>query len=347
MNLKSILEAGDLKGKRVLVRVDWSVPTQGNEVINDYQIQKSLPTIEYLQKAGAKITLISHAERDRDSLEPIYKYVKAFIPQLTYVKPSDLVLLENLRQNTGERDNNNAFAKKLAHLGDVFVNEAFSVSHREHASIVGLPKLLPSFIGLQFALEIKKLSKAFYPKKPFLFIIGGAKFDTKLPLLKKFIAIADHIFVGGALANNFFKEQGVDIDNSLVSEGDFGLRALLKTGKIILPEDTIIKDGKILDAGPRSIENLKPIISASKLVLWNGPLGSYENGYKVATLALAKMISEFKGESIVGGGDTIAAITELNILDKFSFVSIGGGAMLDFLATGTLPGIEALNHQQF
>ena len=329
--MKSIIEAGDLRGKRVLVRVDWNVPIENGRVIDDFRIKKSLPTLEYLKSAGAEVVIATHLELGGVPAKLFKKYV-----------PEGMVLLENLRDNPGEEDNSGKFAEKLASEAGIYVNEAFSVSHREHASIVGVPKLLPSFIGLQFALEIKELSKVFYPKKPFLFILGGAKFDTKLPLLKKFIHIADHIFVGGALANNFFKEQGMDIGSSLAREGNFGLKALLKTGKIILPEDTIIKDGKILDAGPRAIENLKPIISASKLVLWNGPLGSYENGYKVATLALAKTIAEVGSESIIGGGDTIAAIKELNLFDKFSFVSTGGGAMLDFLAMGTLPGIEAL-----
>ncbi|MEX2013410.1 MAG: phosphoglycerate kinase [Parcubacteria group bacterium] len=332
MNLKSILEAGNLKGKRVLVRVDWNVPIENGRVFDDFRIKKSLPTLEYLKKAGAEVIIATHLEPEGTSVEILKAYV-----------PEGMKLLENLRDNPGEESNSKKFAAKLASRADIYINEAFAASHREHASVVRLPKLLPAFIGLQFALEIKELSRAFYPKKPFLFILGGAKFDTKLSLLKKFIHIADHIFVGGALANNFFKEQGVDVGNSLVKEGDFGLKALLKTGKIILPEDTIVKDGKIMDAGPRTIENLKPIISASKLVLWNGPLGSYENGYKVATLALAKIISEFSSESIIGGGDTLAAIKELDLFDKFSFVSTGGGAMLDFLATGTLPGIEAFS----
>ena len=329
--MKSILEAGDLKGKKVLVRVDWNVPIEDGKVVDDFRIKKSLPTLEYLKGAGAKVVIATHLEPEDTDTKLLQTYV-----------PKGMKLLENLRTNPGEESNSKEFAEKLASKINIYVNEAFSVSHRRHASIVGVPLYLPSYIGLQFALEIKELSKAFSPKKPFLLILGGAKFDTKLPLLKKFIHIADYIFVGGALANNFFKEQGVDIGHSLASEGNFGLKELLNTGKIILPEDTIIKDGKILDAGPRTMENLKSIISASKLVLWNGPLGGYENGYKVATLALAKIISESSCESIIGGGDTIASIKELDLFDKFSFVSTGGGAMLDFLATGTLPGIEAL-----
>lgn len=329
--MRSILEAGDLGGRKVLVRVDWNVPIEKGEVFNDFRIQKSLPTLEYLKGAGAKVIVATHLEPKHTSMEPLKVYL-----------PKGAELLDNLRDNPGEEGNSAEFAKELASSADIYVNEAFSVSHREHASIVSVPKFLPSFTGLQFAIEIKELSKAFFPKKPFLFILGGAKFDTKLPLLQKFINIADHIFIGGALANNFFKEQGMDIGSSLVSDGDFKLKELMETGKIILPEDTIVKYGQILDVGPISIEKLKPLISTAKLVLWNGPLGSYEKGYKVSTLALAKMISEFSRESIVGGGDTIAAIKELNLFDKFTFVSTGGGAMLDFLAAGTLPGIEAL-----
>jgi len=339
--MKSILEAGEIKGKKVLVRVDWSVPTRDGKVVNDYQIKKSLPTIEYLRNAGAKIVLISHAENDEGSLRPIFQHVKQYL-SLTFIKPSDLVLLENLRQNSGEKTNSKAYAQELALLGDIYVNEAFPESHREYASIVGIPKLLPSYAGLRLIEEVQRLSSVFYPKRPFLFILGGAKFDTKLPLLKKFIKIADDIFVGGALANNFFKELDKDIGDSLKSNGNFGLKELLETNKIILPEDTIVEDKKIMDAGPITMENLKSKINNSKLVLWNGPLGSYERGYNVATLQLAKLIAESGNESIVGGGDTLAAIEELNLLDKFSFVSTGGGAMLDFLAAGTLPGIEAL-----
>ena len=258
------------------------------------------------------------------------------------MEPSDLVLLENLRQNKGEKENSEKFAKELSELGDIYVNDAFPVSHREHASIVGIPKFIPGFAGIQLIHEVEELSKAFYPKRPFLFILGGAKFDTKLPLLKKFAHIADNIFVGGALAHNFFVVLGKDIGDSLVSGGDYGLKELLNTGKIILPDDTIVEDKKIMDAGPITIENLKAKVASSNLILWNGPLGTYERGYTVATLKLAQIIADSGKESIIGGGDTISAVKELNLFDKFTFVSTGGGAMLDFLATGTLPGIEAI-----
>lgn len=327
--MKLITEAGELKGKRVLVRVDWNVPISRGRIGNDFRIKKSLPTIEYLTNAGAEVIIATHLEKGE--IDSLHKFI-----------PNGAKLLENLREDKGEENNSKEFAKKLARKADIYVNEAFSVSHREHASIVSVPKFLPSFAGLRFAQEVKELSKAFYPKKPFLFILGGAKFDTKLPLVKKFARIADDIFIGGALANNFFKEMGQDVGDSLVSKGDFELKKLLKSGKIILPEDTIVKDGRILDVGPITLEKLREKISTANLILWNGPLGNYESGYKVATLELAKLLADSGKETIVGGGDTLAAIEELKILDKFSFVSTGGGAMLDFLATGTLPGIEAL-----
>ncbi len=330
--MKSIKEAGELKGKRVLIRVDWSVPMSGGKVADDYGIQASLSTLEYLKEAGAEVTVMTHLESKSDKIEALYPYL-----------PDGMKLLPNLRENPGEESNSPEFAAELAKHGELYVNDAFSVSHRKHASLVGVPKLLPSYAGFRFEEEVRTLSKAFYPKHPFLFILGGAKFDTKLPLLKKFTAIADHIFVGGALANNFYREMGKEIGSSLVSDGDFGLAELLKTDKIILPEDTIEVDGKILDAGPESMEKLKDKINAAKLILWNGPLGNYELGYKMATHQLARMIAASGKESLVGGGDTLAAIQELNLIENFSFVSTGGGAMLEFLATGTLPAIEALN----
>lgn len=330
--MKSIKEARDLKGKRVLVRVDWSVPMHEGRVIDDYGIRASLPTLEYLVGEGAEVIVATHLETKADDIETLKAYL-----------PVGATLLPNLRENPGEEANSAEFAQELAAKADIYVNDAFSVSHREHASLVGVPKLLPSYAGLRFLEEVRELSKLFYPKHPFLFILGGAKFETKLPLLKKFVHIADHIFVGGALANNFFREKGEEVGDSLVSEGDFGLQELLQSGKILLPEDTITVDDKILDAGPVALETLKEKIAEAKMILWNGPLGNYEKGYKVGTLELAKLIAESGKDSYVGGGDTLAAIYELQLSDKFSFISTGGGAMITFLATGTLPALEALN----
>jgi phosphoglycerate kinase len=273
------------------------------------------------------------------------------------MKNGDCVLLENLRFDDGEKKNDPKFAQALASLGDIYVNDAFSVCHRSHASVVGVPKLMPSYAGFQLEKEVANLSKAFSPSHPFLFILGGAKFETKLPLIEKFIEIADHVFVGGALATDFFKIKGYEIGTSLVSEGDFGLEKYVNNPKLLIPIDVKTKDGEIkmadalsktdaiMDCGPGTIDSLSDKVKNAKLILWNGPLGVYEQGYKDSTLSLARLIANNHDrgvESLVGGGDTIAAIAENNDEGRFSFVSTGGGAMLDFLAKGTLPGIEVL-----
>jgi len=372
MDFKTILEAGDLKGKRVLVRVDWNVPFEGKRVGDDYRIQKSLQTINHLQSAGAKVVLISHLESpEAKSLRNVFEYAKNFLEvsfcqdivgkeakrAVADLKDGEVILLENLRQDDGEKNNTRDFAVDLSAYGDIFINEAFSASHREHASIVGIPKLLPSFAGFQFTEEVQKLSKAFYPKRPFVFILGGAKFNTKIPIIEKFMHIADTIFVCGALAHNFFKEQGIEIGDSLFSEGDFHLKDEIASGKIILPEDMVIVNGEekridtlenivagdmIVDAGPNTLLKIKESLNRASSILWNGPLGNYELGYKQGTLELARMLGSSKAEAILGGADTLSAIKEVDLFERVHFVSTGGGAMLDFLATGTLPGIEAL-----
>ncbi|MDP3763957.1 MAG: phosphoglycerate kinase [bacterium] len=308
--MKSIIEAGNLKGKRVLLRVDWNVPMENGKVIDDFRIRKSLPTLEYLKNAGAKVIVATHLEPEGTSVEPLRVYV-----------PAGMELLENLRDNLGEENNSEEFARKLSDNADIFVNEAFSASHREHASIVGVPKYLPHYAGLGFTEEAEALSKAFDPPHPFLLILGGAKFETKLPLVQKFINIADEIFIAGAIAKP-------------ASEMPFATNP-----KIIFP----IGDIAALDANEETLENCKLKIESSKFILWNGPLGKYEEGYKEGTIKLARMLAESGKETIIGGGDTLAVIKELNLYDKFSFVSTGGGAMLTYLATGTLPGIEALH----
>jgi phosphoglycerate kinase len=331
--VRNIRDLHDIAGKRVLVRVDWNVPIENGQVVDDFRIKKSLATIEFLQKGGAKVILCTHLEPEDSGVEALQKFV-----------PQGAELLLNLRNDPREKGNDESFAKELASKADIFVNEAFSASHRAHASIVSVPKFMPSFAGFQFEEEVKNLSKAFEPKHPFFFVLGGAKFETKLPLLKKFIESADKVFVGGALANDFFKSRGMDVGSSLVSNQDFGLRDFLSTGKIMIPRDTTLSGDRIVDAGPETMEDLIDKVSEAKMILWNGPLGEYEKGHKRYTLELARMISESNAETIVGGADTLAAIKELGLFDKFSFVSTGGGAMLDFLANGTLPGIEALGN---
>jgi phosphoglycerate kinase len=344
----------DVRGKKVILRVDFNVPVEKGKVEDDFRIKRTLPTIKFLKKKGARIILISHVTDGRTkSLKPMAQYLKVkFLPdkkidlikkKIDKIKNGEVVLLENIRNYPGEEKNDKKFTKKLAQCGDIYINDAFSVSHREHASVVGITKYLPSYAGLLFEEELKNLSSAFKPKHPFLLILGGIKFKTKLGVLEKFLKTADQIFIGGALANNFFKAQGVNIDNS-VFDPEVNIKKYLRNPKIILPIDLKTKNGTILDAGAGTINNLAKIIKESKFVLWNGPLGDFEKkGFEKGTQKLAKLIANSNTQSIIGGGDTVAAVRKFGIpLGKFSFVSTAGGALLEFLAKGTLPGIEAL-----
>jgi phosphoglycerate kinase len=271
-------------------------------------------------------------------------------------------MLENVRRDAGETRNDPAFAAKLAELADVFVEDSFDVCHREHASVVGVPKLLPSYAGLVVEEEVRELGAALVPSAPSLAVIGGAKFSTKEPVLARLIETYSNVFVGGALANDFMKAAGHPVGASLVSDADAGhIKKMLGNPKLLLPLDYVVapkggtraegwladrddvKEGEaILDNGPKTIEMLAGHIRGAKSVLWNGPLGNYENGFIEGTEALAKVIASSGAHSVVGGGDTIAAIEKNALGTKFSFISTGGGAMLDFLAKGTLPGIRAL-----
>lgn len=347
----------NVKGKRVLLRVDFNVLMKNGKVIDDFRIMRTLPTIKLLKKGGAKIILISHFSAGRaKSLRPVAKFLSTqmkidFSPdvlglkvedKISKMKNGDVLLLENIRSDKREEKNDKVFAKQLAGSGDIYVNDAFSVSHRKHASIVAITKYLPSYAGLLFEEELKNLQIAFSPKHPFLLILGGIKFGIKLGVLERFIKTADTIFVGGALSNNFFKEQGLDVGRSMVDTG-VNIKKYLDNPKIMLPVDVRKKGGVILDCGPNTVRALSDVISRSKFILWNGPLGDFEKrGFEKGTEGVARAIAKSSAISIVGGGDTVAAIAKLGVLKKFSFVSTGGGAMLEFLAKGTLPGIEAL-----
>ncbi len=371
-SIKSVRSIKDLKGKRVLLRIDFNVPIKNNKIVDDFRIKKSLPTIKFLKSKKAKIVLVSHIGRSRkESLDIVAKYLNKslkvkFLSKTigkeveTFVnamEDGDIILLENVRKNIGEKKNNKKFAEGLAKLGDVYVNDAFSVSHRSHASIVLLPKLLPSYTGLLLEDEIKNLSISKKPPRPFLFMLSGAKFSTKIPLIEKYLKIADNVFVGGALANNFFKEDDINIGKSLIEKSETNLKKILKNKKLVLPIDVLVEEknkvsirlpsdigsfGIVVDDGPETVKILKKIISKSKFILLNGPLGNYEKGYDKATIDLLKSVAKSRAKSIVGGGDTVSIINKLKIEKKFTFVSTGGGAMIEFLARGTLVGIEAL-----
>lgn len=355
MKLKTIKNIKDLEGKKVILRVGLNVLGKKKEVSDALRVKKALPTIRFLKNKGAKVILLSHLTGNgTKSLKPVARFLNSYFKvgfskevlgdettrKVEKMKNGDVLLLENLRKNVGEKKNSIKFARELSLLGDVFVNDAFSVSHREHASIVSLPKFLPSYAGLLMEEEINTLSKVFTPKHPFLIILGGVKFESKLGVVNRFIKSVDKIFIGGALANKFLSGKGIDTRKTSVDMK--GIKKYIKSGKIILPVDVEIKRGMILDIGEKTIDKVSKLISDAKFIIWNGPLGDFENGFDKGTRGIVKAIAKSKAKSIVGGGDTVAILEQMKYIKKFSFVSTGGGAMLEFLAKGTLPGIEPL-----
>ncbi len=362
----------------MLVRAALNVPVENGTVVNTYRLRQALPTIHYLQKKGARVILCGHiGDHGTETLEPVYRALQSFVPSLSFcpvsigseaqdavarMRPGDVLMLENLRRHRGEKMNDPEFAHELASLADMFVEDSFDVCHREHASVVGVPRHLPSYAGFLLEEEVRQLRKALTPKAPSLAIIAGAKFATKEPVIVSLLGGYDKVFIGGALANDFIQAEGHEVGRSLTSGGDMReMRRLLTNLDLLVPRDVIVnapdaavgssrvvgvdsvpKDVAILDIGPASIEALGPYIKKAKTILWNGTLGRYETGYTKATEQLARMITASSAFSVLGGGDTVAALEVLGLTSKFSFVSTGGGAMLDFLAYGTLPGIEAL-----
>ncbi len=384
--VRSIHEIPIFENIPILVRAPLNEPVQNGVVVDTFRLQRTVQTLRFLADRGAKVIVISHIGGEgTETLAPIAEALKQFITNVSFfpetigvrvrsairdLAPGHIIVLENLRRHTGEKNNDLAFAKELASLADVFVEDSFDTCHRKHASIVRVPKLLPSYAGLLLTQEIEALTKALSPKHPSIAIIGGAKFNTKEKVLNRLLETYDHVFVGGALANDFLKESGTSVGASLVSNVDtHKVSALLANPKLIIPTDSLVvhqgvatapnareqarvtknadiqPDEVILDHGPETIASLEGLVQKAKSILWNGPLGNYEHGFIDATNSLARAIASSRGHSVVGGGDTIASIENLNLMSHFSFVSTGGGAMLEFLSQGTLPGIEVLNEQ--
>ncbi len=277
-NIPTIESLGNIEGKIVLLRLDLNVPIKDGVITDTYRIDQSISTIDVLRLKGAKVIIFAHSENKEDaSLHLVGDYLNGFVKLQfckTFFTPEsyemvggmengDVILFENIRINPGEKASDPEFIKKLAAYGDIFVNEAFSVSHRKHASIVGLPALLPHAAGPVFVNEVENLSKAFSSAHPFVFILGGAKFDTKMPLIQKFLKSADYIFVGGALANDVIKAQGHEVGVSIVSDGDFGIPALLENKKFLVPVDVIVKKRMVLSSRKISMPWRKTNISAT------------------------------------------------------------------------------------
>ena len=386
------IDKAHIHHKRVLLRVDFNVSMKGNKITDDERIRQTLPTIKKLLKDDNKIIIISHLGRpkgwdEKYLLRPIAARLHSYLPhvRLTVVddftsdgamkhfeeqKNGEILFLENIRFFEGEEIADPEFAKKLAALGDVFVNDAFGVSHRDCASITEVPKLLPHYGGLLMEREVETIGHALrHPQHPFTAIIGGAKISTKLKLLYRLTEIADYLVLGGGLANTLLYSLGYSVGKSLF-EKDMSddvkkivRHAKENNTKILLPRDVVVgkkedeKNGgvvkkitdlesqdSILDIGPEAQADYAKAILASKTLIWNGPVGYIENPeYARGTDFLYYTIAQNKNlVSIVGGGDTLAAIGKKEYLDTLTHISTGGGAMLEYIENGTLPGIEAL-----
>ncbi|MGC1376847.1 MAG: phosphoglycerate kinase [Anaerolineales bacterium] len=378
----------DVKGKRVLVRVDFNVPIKDGVVGDDTRIRGALPTLEYLLKAGAALILCSHLGRPKGgpdpkySMKPVAEYLgKVMNKNVAFaedcvgpkaeaaakaLKPGDVLVLENTRFHPEEEKNDPGMSKQLAALADIYVNDAFGSAHRAHASTEGVAKYLPAVAGFLMEKEIQYLGAAVEnPAKPFVAILGGAKISDKIGVIKNLLTKADTILIGGGMANTFFKAEGYPMADSLVeAEALETATELLKTAgdKLRLPVDVVIADKfdaaaahkviptgpvpdgwRILDIGPETIEHYAKVVKAAKTVVWNGPMGVFEfPEFAKGTFGVAKAVADSGAVSIVGGGDSVAAIQESGLTDKITHISTGGGASLEMLEGITLPGVAAL-----
>lgn len=376
--MKTLKDLKKVKSGKALVRVDYNVPFNGDKIVDARRIESSLETIKSLHKKGFQVLLVAHLGNEKATLKPVAKYLSKYLKTVfitedikntekikslcSQVSKDTVVLFENIRFYQEEEKNDSKFAKALSKLADVFVNDAFSVSHRKHASVVGVAKYLPSYAGIQLDSEIKNLSKAFENKKhPTLFILGGAKFGTKIPLLKKFVEISDNVVITGAILNSFYKTAGFEVGSSVVEDGyEKEIKKLLSSPKLLLPTDLIVlrnnkkqnvaldevaKEDIIVDIGSQSANLIAEKIKKAKMVIWNGPTGWYEKGFVSGTKTLAQAVKLSKAFAIVGGGDTGAVVEKVlggSEKTKNIFVSTGGGATLEYLASGTLVGVQSL-----
>ena len=386
LNKKTIRDI-DLKGKRVLVRCDFNVPLKEGVITDDRRIREALPTLKHLVDAGAAVVVASHLGRPKGvtpefTLAPVAARLSELLGQTVELlpdcvgpeveskvgglEPGQVALLENVRFYPEEEKNDPEFAKKLASLAEVYVNDAFGTAHRAHASTEGVAHLIPGVAGFLMEKEIEYLGKALdSPKRPFVAVLGGAKVKDKIPVIENLLPKVDKLLIGGGMVFTFLKAQGHEIGKSLLDADnlEFAKRAVTENAdKIVLPLDIVvapelseaatartvgvesIPDDQIgADIGPRSQELFASVVKMAGTVVWNGPMGVFEMGpFAAGTMAVAEGMAECKGTTIVGGGDSAAAIEKFGFADRVSHVSTGGGASLEFLEGRELPGIAAL-----
>lgn len=387
------IEDLELKGKRALIRVDFNVPLDGKQITDDTRIKAVLPTVNFVIEHGGKVILMSHLGRPKGkvapefSLEPVAKRlvellgkdvimapdcvgdeVKAIVSKM---KEGDIVLLENLRFHAEEEENDPDFAKKLAELADVYINDAFGAAHRAHASTAGLTKYVSqAAAGFLMQKEIEYISDAIEnPRRPFVAILGGAKVSDKIGVIENIMKKADAIIIGGAMAYTFLKAQGMRVGNSLVEDDKLDLaKEILKKSQdshvpLYLPIDHVIADkfaadanvrivkrGGIpdgwegMDIGPATVEKYKGVLEGAKTIIWNGPVGVFEfDAFAKGSFAIAKILAESDATTIIGGGDCVAAVQKSGYADKITHISTGGGASLELMEGRELPGIAALS----
>jgi 3-phosphoglycerate kinase len=373
MKFLSKVSGKKLDGKTVLLRLDLNI--QKNEFKNSLRLNRSAASIMYLLNHKCCVVILSHKGRPKPnlskkeikdfSLKPVIKELEKIIGQkihfidkkdfadikkeLSKRNPGEVFALENLRFWKEEENNNINFAKKLSELGDVYANDAFAVSHRSNASVDAITKFLPSYAGLELESELNVFDKLLKnPPKPITLIIGGAKVSDKIGVIKKFIKKSDWILTGGGVANTFFAAKKIPIGKSIWDKQSLNLaKKWVSNPKIILPKDTIVKNQQILDIGKETILNYVQIIKKSKTVIWNGPLGMIEDkNYQKGTVEVAKALADSKVFCVVGGGETTSLILEKNLEYGISFLSIGGGAMLEYLSGKELPGLKALKNNK-
>ncbi|GAB6179484.1 phosphoglycerate kinase [Desulfotomaculum defluvii] len=390
MQKKSVKDV-DVRGKRVFVRVDFNVPLSGEKITDDTRIQKALPTIQYLMEQGARVILASHLGRPKGEvvekyrLTPVAKRLSELLgkevvkvndsvgtePQqaIARMNEGDVLLLENVRFHGEETKNDEKYARQLAELADLFVNDAFGAAHRAHASTAGIAEYLPAVAGFLMEKELANLGKAVSnPERPFVAIIGGAKVSDKIGVIDNLLGKVDTLIIGGGMANTFLKAQGYNVGKSLIEPDKVDLakelleRAKTQRVELLLPNDAVValameptsqqkvvsvtevpEDWMILDIGPASAENYATAVRGAATVVWNGPMGVFEmDAFAKGTEAVAKALAESKATTIVGGGDSVAAVNKVGVADKISHISTGGGASLEFLEGKILPGVAAL-----